>query len=68
MKTFSFMLPDDEALTLDEAVATLMGNFPDLTRDDALKALVRIGFEEMPRRLSNAQGRPELYFGGASRD
>jgi hypothetical protein len=58
MKLYSFALPDEEVAAMDLAIATLQGNFPYLTADDAIKALLRMGVEEMPRRLHRIQPAP----------
>lgn len=51
MRTFSFTLPDDEAMVLDETIKTLRYAYPDLNDNDAMVALTRMGWEEILRRL-----------------
>jgi len=51
MKTFTFTLPDDEAAVLNETILTLRYAYPDLSREDAIKVLVRMGWEDVVRRI-----------------
>ena len=51
MKSFTFSLPDQEAEALDANIALLRYAYPDLTDQDALVAIIRIGTEQIARRL-----------------
>ena len=55
MKTFTFALPDQEAEHLDANIALLRWAYPDLTDQDAIVAIVRIGAEQIARRLEKLE-------------
>lgn len=54
MKTFTFTLPDNEAEILAETINTLRYAYADLSHEDAIKVLMRLGWEEILRRLQRA--------------
>lgn len=51
MKNYTFALPDEEAAALDANIELMIYAFPDMGREDALSALLRIGTEEVGKRL-----------------
>ena len=55
MKTYIFALPEQEAEFLDANVQLLCYAYPDLTKQDALIAILRIGSEDIARRIERLE-------------
>lgn len=55
MKTFSFSLTDAEAQAMEANIDLLIYEFPDLTRETALIAVMRMGSEEILRRIKTME-------------
>jgi hypothetical protein len=51
MKTYTFALTDDEARELDANIDLLIYAYPDLMHETAVIAIMRMGSEEIMRRL-----------------
>jgi hypothetical protein len=55
MKTYAFALTEDEASELDANVELLRYAFPDLTPETAIIAILRMGTEDILRKLKKME-------------
>lgn len=55
MKTYIFALPDEEAEFLDANIQLLRYAYADLTDQDALIAILRVGSEDIARRIERLE-------------
>lgn len=55
MKTYAFSLTDDEASELDANISLLVYAYHDLTPETAVIAILRMGSEEILRRLKRME-------------
>lgn len=51
MKTYTFAIPDAEAEALDANINCMRYAFPDMSDEDAVIAIVRMGSETILQRL-----------------
>lgn len=56
MKYYTFTMDESEAEVFDANIDLMCYAFPDLTREDAIKALVRRGCDDILQRLQVLNG------------
>lgn len=55
MKSYAFALPDDEAAALDLTILQMTRLYPDLNPDDALIAILRLGWDQARHKMRQTE-------------